>query len=90
MISPKKLVAEFIAPQFWWWSRGVATESFGFALFGGKLSINGVPSVAVWRRIVATAFAFGLTLIALVYASAPSRDATSTRRWTMGFITSAG
>jgi len=90
MISPKKLAAEFIGTAILVVvAVGVATESFGFALFGGKLSINGVPlGGSLAAGIVATAFAFGLTLIALVYAIGPISGCHVNPAVTMGFITS--
>ena len=49
---------------------GVATETFGFKLFGLSFAAG----------VVATALAFGLVLVALVYAIGPISGATSTRR----------
>ena len=52
---------------------GVATQSFGFKLFGGKLALHGglggTGSIAA--GVATTAFAFGLVLVALVYAIGP-------------------
>ncbi len=69
---------------------GVATESFGFKLFGGKLALHGglggTGSIAA--GVVATALAFGLVLVALVYAIGPISGCHVNPAVTMGFITS--
>lgn len=61
-LDPRKLVAEllgtFLLVVF---AVGVATLSFGFGATGGSLSAG----------VVATALAFGLTLLALAYAIGP-------------------
>ena len=69
---------------------GVATESFGFKLFAGKLALHGglggTGSIAA--GVVATALAFGLVLVALVYAIGPISGCHVNPAVTMGFITS--
>jgi aquaporin Z len=55
---------------------GVATETFGFKLFGGS------PSAGV----VTTAFAFGLVLLALVYSLGPISGCHVNPAVTMGFV----
>ena len=57
---------------------GVATESFGFKLFGSASP----PAVA------ATALAFGLVLVALVYAIGPISGCHVNPAVTLGFIAS--
>ena len=65
---------------------GVATESFGFKLFGGKLGLGVTGSFAA--GVVATALAFGLVLVALVYAIGPISGCHVNPAVTLGFITS--
>ena len=62
MFDPKKLAAEFVGTAILVFiAVGVATENFGFKLFGSSMAAG----------VVTTAFAFGLVLMALAYAIGP-------------------
>ena len=75
----KKLGAEFLGTMVLVViAVGVATESFGFHLFGLSYSAG----------VVATALAFGLVLVALVYAIGPISGCHVNPAVTLGFIAS--
>jgi len=79
MSDAKKLAAEFIGTAVLVIiAVGTATENFGFKLFGGSTAAG----------VVTTALAFGLVLIALVYAIGPISGCHVNPAVTLGFIAS--
>lgn len=79
MFDVRKLVAEFLGTLVLVViAVGVATESFGFKLFGLSYAAG----------VVATAMAFGLVLVALVYAIGPISGCHVNPAVTLGFVAS--
>src|ERR1700689_3651987 len=78
-LEPRKLAAEFLGTLILVViAVGTATETFGFHLFGLSYAAG----------VAATALAFGLVLIALVYAIGPISGCHINPAVSMGFITS--
>ena len=77
VFDAKKLAAEFVGTFILVLiAVGVATENFGFRLFGGSVAAG----------VVTTAFAFGLVLLALAYAIGPISGAHVNPAVTLGFL----
>jgi aquaporin Z len=79
MFNPRKLIAEFIGTAVLVFvAVGTATLSFGFKLFGSSYSAG----------VVTTALAFGLVLMALVYAIGPISGCHVNPAVSLGFVVS--
>jgi aquaporin Z len=77
MFDAKKLAAEFVGTAVLVFiAVGVATENFGFKLFGSSTAAG----------VVTTALAFGLVLMALAYAIGPISGAHVNPAVTLGFV----
>ncbi len=79
MLDSRKLIAEFIGTAILVFvAVGTATLSFGFKLFGSSYSAG----------VVTTALAFGLVLMALVYAIGPISGCHVNPAVSLGFVVS--
>jgi aquaporin Z len=79
VFDPRKLIAEFIGTAILVFvAVGTATLSFGFKLFGTSFSAG----------VVTTALAFGLVLMALVYAIGPISGCHVNPAVSLGFVIS--